>query len=49
MHGYYSNCAFMHNFTPIDVGVFFFFGSKCVKLLTFCILQDYVVAQGRHE
>ena len=21
MHGYYSTCAFMHNFTPIDVNV----------------------------
>ena len=30
MHGYCSSCAFMHTFTPIDVGVFFF-GSKCVK------------------
>ena len=23
MHSYYSNCAFMYNFTPTDVGVFF--------------------------
>ena len=23
MHGYYSTYAFMHNFTPTDVGVFF--------------------------
>ena len=22
MHGYYSNCAFMYNFTPTDVCVF---------------------------
>ena len=22
MHNYYSSCAFMHNFTPNDVGVF---------------------------
>ena len=38
MNSYYNFCAFMHNFTPIDVGVFL---SKCVKSLTFCIWQDY--------
>ena len=39
MHNYCSTCAFMHNFTPIDMGVFFL--SKCVKWHTFSILQDY--------
>ena len=39
MHGYCSNCAFMHNFTPTNVGVFFW--SKCVKWRVFCILQDF--------
>ena len=29
----------MQNFTPTDVGVFFF--SKCVKWSTFSILQDF--------
>ena len=38
MNSYYNFCASMHNFTPIDVGVFL---SKCVKSLTFCIWQDY--------
>ena len=38
MNSYYNFCAFMHNFTPIDVGVFLW---KCVKSLTFCIWQDY--------
>ena len=38
MHSYCNSCAFMHNFTPTNVGVFW---SKCVKSLTFCILQDY--------
>ena len=38
MYGYCNTCAFMHNFTPTDVD---FFCSKCVKLTTFCILQNY--------
>ena len=29
MHGYCNTCAYMHNFTPIDVVVSFL--SKCVK------------------
>ena len=42
MNSYYNFYAFMYNFTPIDVGVFFFFFlSKCVKSLSFCIWQDY--------
>ena len=32
MHGYYSTCAFMHNFTPTDVGVF---------LVKMCISQHF--------
>ena len=32
---------FIHNFTPIDVGFFF---SKCVKWITFCILQNFTCA-----
>ena len=31
-------CIFMHNFTPL---MWVFFGSKCVKIAAFCILQDY--------
>ena len=36
MHGYCSTCAFMHNFTPSDMGVFL--GLKCVKwrVFVFC-------------
>ena len=30
---------YIHNFAPTDVGVFFFFGLKCVKFTTFCILN----------
>ena len=42
MHGYYSTCAFMHNFTPTDVGVFwiktckmrsfFYFARLCIHI-----------------
>ena len=39
MHGYCSICAFIHNFTPIDVD--FFKKSKCEKWPHFCIFQDY--------
>ena len=48
MYGYCSTCAFMHNFTTIDMSVFFFFGffffllSKCVIWSVFCILKDFV-------
>ena len=41
IHGYCSICAFMHNFTPLDVSFFFFFISKCVKWRNFCILEDF--------
>ena len=47
IHGYCSNCAFMHKFTPLDVSFFFFFFffnffiSKCVKWRNFCILEDF--------
>ena len=40
IHGYCSSWKYIHIFTPIDVGVFFFF-SKCVKLLLSSILEDY--------
>ena len=40
MHGYCSSFAFLYNFTLINVS-FFFFGLKCVKWITFCILQDF--------
>ena len=35
MHGYYSNCAFMHNFTPTDVGVFLLKMRKIMYLFFF--------------
>ena len=38
MHGYCSNCVFMHNFIPIDLGVFFL---KCVKSISFFILHNF--------
>ena len=41
LHGYCSNCEKMHNFTPTDVC---FFRSKCVKWVTFSILQDFTYA-----
>ena len=40
MHGYCSIFAFMNNFTPIDVGFFFFNQNKNELLFVFCkILQ----------
>ena len=39
MHSYCSNFAFMYNFTLTDVSVFFLL--KCVKWITFYILQDF--------
>ena len=41
MYGYYSTCAFMHNFTTTDMSIFFFL-SKCVIWSVFCILKDFV-------
>ena len=41
---FYNNKNIIHNFTSTDVGVFYFyFLSKCVKCLTFSILQDYAI------
>ena len=43
MHSYCNTCAFMHNFTFTDVGVFFFFlGSKWVKWGVFSTLQEFL-------
>ena len=42
MHGYCNTCAFMHNFTLTDVGVFL--GINCVKGVTFSILQNFIQA-----
>ena len=39
MHGYCSTCAFMHNFTPTNVGIFWV---KMCKMKAFCILQHFV-------
>ena len=36
MHVYCNTCAFMHNFTPIDVDV-----KMCKMKGLFCILQDF--------
>ena len=41
MHSYCTTCAFMHNFTLTDVGVFFFL-SKWVKWGVFSTLQDFL-------
>ena len=38
MHGYFHNCAFMHNFTPTDVDVFLI---KMCKISTFSILHNF--------
>ena len=43
MHSYYSSCAFMHNFTHIDVGIFLL--KKC-KISYFSILQDFTHTDG---
>ena len=45
MHGYYSSCAFMYNFTPIDIGVFLV---KMCKMKCFCILQDFAMDALKH-
>ena len=36
MHGYCSICAFMHNFTPTDVGVFLVKMYKMKGFFAFC-------------
>ena len=37
MHGYCSNYAFMHIFTPIDVGVFLVKMCKMKDFFAFCM------------
>ena len=51
MHGYYSNCAFMHNFTPTDVIVFLLKMCKIcyffhLKSVTFFILHNFAHTNG---
>ena len=58
MHGYYSNCAFIYNFTcTVTVAIVHLFTilhplmcvcfcSKCVKLVTFSILHNFAHTDG---
>ena len=39
IHGYCSNCAFMHNFTPLDVSFFFFFKFFYIKM---CKMKEFL-------
>ena len=48
MHGYCSTCAFMHNFTPTDVGVFFV--KMCISQYFFYFaLTDASALKGPNE
>ena len=38
MHGYCCTCAFMHNFTPTNVGIFFVKMCKMKGILYFATL-----------
>ena len=44
MHISTVTVAIVHLCTILHPLMWVFFGSKCVKLLTFCILQDYATA-----
>ena len=41
MHSYCNNCVYLHTFAKTSVG---FFWLKCAKLSTFCILQNFAIA-----
>ena len=48
MHGYCSICAFMHNFTLIDMGVFFVKMCKISYFLYF-VRADVVALMGQND
>ena len=46
MHGYYSNCAFMHNFTLAEMGVFFVKICKMKGFLHFASTSTVTVVRA---